>query len=236
MGHNGPRCTVAVMPSLIAAATSAAFPALVPAPAGGHTAWRRKWRWQNVAVAAVVGGITLGACGSSDSTDTKTSETDTPTGATDAAAANNAAAAEGAALGAAPSAALSWSGVDLDGNEVQGGSFAGQDTVLWFWAPWCDVCNEEAPAVSRIAKAYGDRIKFVGIAAHDTVGAMRAFVDKYDLPFVNVNDGEATIWAKLGVPGQPTAYFIDGETGVAVGPVIGVNAEGMELQIQALTN
>ena len=139
-------------------------------------------------------------------------------------------------LAGPPSAALSWAGKDLDGNPVSGGDFAGKDVVLWFWAPWCPVCNEEAPGVAALARTYGDQVTFVGIAAHDKVEPMRKFVAKYELPFVQVNDEKASIWAKLGIPGQPSAYFIEGTTGEAIGPVIGVTAEGMEVQIRALLN
>ena len=203
-----------------------------------------------VASVVLVGAVSQ-ACGSSETSEAVTSgaapaATADDNGAAPAvagndnaaapAAAKDDAAAQGEPLGAAPSAALSWSGVDLEGNEVNGGSYTGKDTVLWFWAPWCEVCNEEAPGVSALARQYGDRVTFVGIAAHDDVAAMREFVKKYGLTFTNLNDSKATIWAKLGIPGQPSAYFIDGETGAAVGPVIGVTAEGMEIQISALLN
>lgn len=203
-----------------------------------------------VASVVLVGAVSQ-ACGSSETSEAVTSGAAPAATADDnaaapavagndnaaaPAAANDNAAAQGEPLGAAPSAALSWSGVDLEGNEVNGGSYTGKDAVLWFWAPWCEVCNEEAPGVSALARQYGDRVTFVGIAAHDDVAAMREFVKKYGLTFTNLNDSKATIWAKLGIPGQPSAYFIDGETGAAVGPVIGVTAEGMEIQISALLN
>lgn len=33
-------------------------------------------------------------------------------------------------------AALSWTGNDLAGNPINAAEFAGQDVLLWFWAPW----------------------------------------------------------------------------------------------------
>jgi hypothetical protein len=37
---------------------------------------------------------------------------------------------------AANAPALTFAGVDLDGEPVAGESFAGGDVVLWMWAPW----------------------------------------------------------------------------------------------------
>ena len=25
-------------------------------------------------------------------------------------------------------------------------------TLLWFWAPWCSICNAEAPGIQRLAE------------------------------------------------------------------------------------
>ena len=40
-------------------------------------------------------------------------------------------------------------------------------TLLWFWAPWCDVCNAEAPAIERMAASAGERLAVVAIGGRD---------------------------------------------------------------------
>ncbi len=88
------------------------------------------------------------ACGGDPSSETSAESTDasesdsstdaTSTGETDAvpAAEGQAPADDPASDGAGVDWPLSFSGELVDGSQFDSGDYAGQDLVLWFWAPW----------------------------------------------------------------------------------------------------
>jgi thiol-disulfide isomerase/thioredoxin len=105
-------------------------------------------------------------------------------------------------------AQLQFTAKTLDGQDFSGQSLVGKPAVLWFWAPWCPVCQREAPMVGRVAATH-PAVTFVGVAALDKPPAMRAFVDKYPVKgFTHLADTDETVWAKFGVTHQPAYAFI----------------------------
>jgi thiol-disulfide isomerase/thioredoxin len=109
----------------------------------------------------------------------------------------------------------------LDGQDFSGQSLLGKPAVLWFWAPWCPVCQREAPMVGQVAATH-PAVTFVGVAALDQLPAMREFVDKYPVKgFTHLADTDETVWAKFGVTHQPAYAFIraDGTVDVVKGSV-----------------
>lgn len=104
----------------------------------------------------------------------------------------------------------------LDGQPFSGTSLLGKPAVLWFWAPWCWRCQQDAPTVAHVAKANPD-VTFVGVGAQDQPPAMQEFVDKYGLGgFAEIADTDATVWARFGVTHQPAYAFVstDGDIDV----------------------
>src|ERR1700756_6000177 len=75
-------------------------------------------------------------------------------------------------------AQLQFTAKTVDGQDFSGHSLLGEPAVLWFWAPWCPVCQGEAPMVGRIAAAHPS-VTFVGVAGLDQLPAMQQFVAKY---------------------------------------------------------
>ena len=107
-------------------------------------------------------------------------------------------------------ARLPFTGTTLAGAPFSGSSLVGKPAVLWFWTPWCPFCNAEAPNVSQVAAA-NPGVTFVGVAARSDVSAMEGFVSKYNLNFTNLNDADASIWARYNVPWQPAYVFYRGD-------------------------
>lgn len=117
---------------------------------------------------------------------------------------------------------LRFTATTLDGAEFSGERLAGKPAVLWFWAPWCAICQHEAPFIARMAKEHGDEATFVGVAALDDVPAMREFADRFGFDaFTNLNDEKSAVWARFGVTAQPAFAFISasGEVEVVKGTV-----------------
>lgn len=106
-------------------------------------------------------------------------------------------------------AELQFTATTIGGQQFAGDSLAGKPAVLWFWAPWCPVCQRESPAVGKTAAAHPD-VTFLGVAGLDQVPAMQHFVDKYPVKdFTQLADTDGAIWRKFGVTQQPAYAFID---------------------------
>ena len=113
-------------------------------------------------------------------------------------------------------AQLQFTAETLGGQGFSGESLLGKPAVLWFWAPWCPVCQREAPMVGAIAKA-NPAVTFVGVAAQDEVSAMQQFVDTYPVGgFTHLADTDGAVWAKFGVTYQPAYAFVDADGGIDV--------------------
>lgn len=87
---------------------------------------------------------------------------------------------------------------------------ADRPTLLWFWAPWCGVCNAEAAHIQQLAAEHGDELSVVAIGGRDNIRAGRAFRDQHELDAPNlVFDEPHTVWEAYGIPAQPAAVLLD---------------------------
>lgn len=137
---------------------------------------------------------------------------------------------------ATPPEVLDFTATTVDGGTLQGAELAGTDVALWFWAPWCGVCNREAPAVAEVANEMGDRVRIVGVAGRDTSGPMRDFVARHDLQgLTHVDDVDGDVWERFGIVGQPAWVFVDGETGEVQERLGALDADGLRDRLAALS-
>ncbi|MGQ0631574.1 MAG: redoxin domain-containing protein [Sporichthyaceae bacterium] len=98
-----------------------------------------------------------------------------------------------------------------------GTTLAGQDAVVWFWAPWCTECRREAPAVAAIEAATRGTVSFVGVGGLGPVGDMTSFIEQYGVgAFPHLNDADGEIWKGFGVTRQPAHAFINDDGTVEI--------------------
>ena len=108
---------------------------------------------------------------------------------------------------------LAFTASTVDGGTLDGAELAGTDVALWFWAPWCGVCNREAPDVAEVASEVSD-VRIVGVAGRDATGPMQEFVERHGLDGIpHVDDVDGAVWSRFGIVGQPAWVFVDGDTG-----------------------
>jgi cytochrome c biogenesis protein CcmG/thiol:disulfide interchange protein DsbE len=102
-------------------------------------------------------------------------------------------------------------------------SLRGKVVVLNFWASWCEPCKDESPLFERAWQRYRDRgVVFLGVDAQDFQGDARRFVDRYDLTYPMVHDGQGSTLGRFGVTGFPETWFLDRRGRIVehvVGPV-----------------
>ncbi|MBL8775227.1 MAG: redoxin domain-containing protein [Acidimicrobiales bacterium] len=124
----------------------------------------------------------------------------------------------------------------LGGGELASSSFDGQDTVLWFWAPWCTTCRGEADDVVASAAALEGSVEIIGVAGRGDVPEMEDFLsDTGTGDLTHVVDADGAIWSDYGVASQPAYAFIDDSGDVEV--VLGaLGADGLTERMQALAD
>lgn len=88
----------------------------------------------------------------------------------------------GVAIGSTAPAAKVYT---LDGKQADLAQYIGKTPMLIeFWATWCPNCHELEPTLLDVAKKYGDKVKFVGVAVsvNESPERVKAFVAKHGLP------------------------------------------------------
>ena len=101
----------------------------------------------------------------------------------------------------------------LDGSTFRLADYRGKKAVLIaFWATWCPLCVDEIPTIKRIAETYRNQgLKVVGVSLDQEEKALRDFVKKEKLSYVQVFEKEKTrvISKSYGVWGIPSVFLID---------------------------
>ncbi|WNS46150.1 TlpA disulfide reductase family protein [Paenibacillus sp. MMS20-IR301] len=109
--------------------------------------------------------------------------------------------------------------------------------ILNFWASWCGPCQEEAPALNKLAMKYKDVLDIYGInvTSQDYKPNAERFVKKYMLTFPVMYDLKGKVFDQYNGAVFPTNVLID-KNGVVSEIILGVlSAEELESKIIALT-
>ncbi len=124
------------------------------------------------------------------------------------------------------------SGTTADGETFDWSAYRGKVVLVDYWASWCGPCRGEVPNMKKNLEKYGDAgFAIVGINMDSTSEAYESYVEKEEIPWVNVVnfEPESKGWqhpmaVHYGVSGIPTAILVNGE-----GKVISLSARGKTL-------
>ena len=121
---------------------------------------------------------------------------------------------------------------DLDGNEVQLSSFAGQPVIVNFWATWCAPCRIEMPELQAAFEENADNnLVILAVDQQEPPDVVREFFyNQMELTFTPLLDTESAISDLYGTGMvYPTTYFLNPEgevTAVHRGPMTKSQIDG----------
>lgn len=125
----------------------------------------------------------------------------------------------------------------FDNETIQLSDFRGQIVIVNFWGSWCPPCRSEAPELEDIHQTYGDDgVVLIGVNWLDIEGNALAFMDEFDMTFINGPDIGERIVNRYNVEAAPETYVI-GQDGRVVRAFLGeVNYDVLETAILPLLN
>jgi thiol-disulfide isomerase/thioredoxin len=100
----------------------------------------------------------------------------------------------------------------LDGTKIDLSQYIGKSPVLLeFWATWCPVCKELEPQMLDLAKRYGSKVKFLGVAVsvNESPKRVKLYAEKYDYPYELVFDTDGNAVTAYDVPATSYIVVID---------------------------
>jgi peroxiredoxin len=118
----------------------------------------------------------------------------------------------------------------VTGNLAGGGklslaTYRGHVVVVNFWASWCTVCRQEAPALSAADRQFqASGVRFVGVDVGDSAASAAAFMANFKVKYPSLSDPGAAIPLRFNrlipVSALPSTLVIAPGGGIA-GRVIG---------------
>ncbi|MFW6135252.1 MAG: cytochrome c-type biogenesis CcmF C-terminal domain-containing protein [Chloroflexota bacterium] len=121
----------------------------------------------------------------------------------------------------------------LDGSTLRLAELKGEVTVINFWSPQCQPCEEELPDLQGVWEAYGGRgMTVVGISFPELEAEVREMVAEFGITYPNGLDGVAP--AAYGITGVPETFVVGPEGRVRYVHIGPVSAEELRREVDGL--
>ncbi|HEU5140864.1 MAG TPA: TlpA disulfide reductase family protein [Bacillales bacterium] len=136
--------------------------------------------------------------------------------------------ASGSSIAKVGSEAPNFTLPSLDGKSYSFSEAKGKPIVLNFWNSWCGPCKKETPELVKLYNQHKGQFRMIGInitANSDTVGAVKLFVQDYNMTYPVLLDKKGKVSSRYRVHSIPTTYLID-ENGVIVAKFVGYQGNG----------
>ena len=126
----------------------------------------------------------------------------------------------------------------LDGSVSFAEDYKGKIVLLDFWATWCPPCREEMPSIVRVYEAYHNRgfeILGVSLDQANQLPVLKSFMEQYGMTWDQIYDGKfwsAEIAKLYGIESIPTAFLVDGDTGLILAMGNELRGGGLQEAVQ----
>ncbi len=111
----------------------------------------------------------------------------------------------------------------FDGRTATLSQLRGQVVIINFWASWCPPCREEAAYLEQTWRKYqGQGVVFIGVDWVDTEKEALAYIDEFDITYINGPDIGTRIAQAYRIQGVPETFYVDKTgrlRGVHIGPL-----------------
>jgi cytochrome c biogenesis protein CcmG, thiol:disulfide interchange protein DsbE len=161
--------------------------------------------WAVVALAVLAAGCTSGP----------TTATPSSSGSAAALAGCPAAGAPATAGYALPDLSLPCLGAAEGAATVPLRRLTGRPMVVNLWASWCGPCRAELPAMARLARTAGGRLRVIGVASLDVPANSVSLAADNRLPFPSLQDRDGDLERGLRRNGLPVTVLVRTEGTVA---------------------
>ncbi len=91
----------------------------------------------------------------------------------------------------------------------------GRPMVVNLWASWCGPCRAELPALARLSRTAGGRLRVVGVASLDVPANSASFAADNRLPFPSLQDRDGDLERGLRRNGLPVTVLVRTEGTIA---------------------
>jgi cytochrome c biogenesis protein CcmG, thiol:disulfide interchange protein DsbE len=104
-----------------------------------------------------------------------------------------------------------FSVTSFNGQVVNTADYNGKVIVINFWASWCIPCENEAAFLEKAWEKYQDdgQVLFLGLDYADTEPEAKAYLQKYNITYLNGPDLGTRISHSFRMTGVPETYFFD---------------------------
>ena len=110
------------------------------------------------------------------------------------------------------------------GGQQSSAALRGKPTAVYFWAPWCGVCEASSDNIGSVRSALGEDANVVSIVVeHRDMQSVHGFMQRNDVDYP-VLVGDSRVRDAYGVEAFPTMYFLDPE-GRIVTSVVGYTTQ-----------
>jgi cytochrome c biogenesis protein CcmG/thiol:disulfide interchange protein DsbE len=113
-------------------------------------------------------------------------------------------------------------------------SLKGRAVALNFWATWCVPCVAEHEVLARGARAWGDRVQFLGVVYEDEEDRVQEFLRRRGTAYPALFDEAGKTAIAFGVYGVPETFFIDRAGRIRFKHVGAITDEVLKRNVDAL--